>query len=92
MIWLRILFASHVVIAVVCAVWFYIDVKRQFWTPPGISCDKTCARCSLHFSEIPADALDWTDAGSLIGYCFECSCGSHLFVKTIATKGIDDAI
>jgi hypothetical protein len=49
--------------------------------------DKTC-KCGKKYNELPKTAKEWKDEAGLIGWLFNCSCQSTLFIPSFTLKNL----
>lgn len=47
--------------------------------PIQLSSAKICGTCGKVFDHIPVGARPWVEMKAIIGYVWECECGSTLF-------------
>jgi hypothetical protein len=51
----------------------------------GYKIDKICS-CGKKHTEVPKEARIWKEEGSLVGFVWECECGSTLFTSSSNLK------
>lgn len=44
---------------------------------------KTCNTCGCQHKNVPSNARAWIEEGSLVGWFWECVCGSTMFKKAV---------